>query len=140
MRSASATAWRTACSHSARSTTAPPFTPCDCIWLYPINSTAWLRPRKASLGGHGFSRAIMQAILLVPISREAASAVRLAIGRVFGVWLRSRPGLLLVLLVLEQFFAGFRRIVGQLHRQPIRQPHVDCNDIAREQLLFLVEP
>jgi hypothetical protein len=40
----------------------------------------------ASLGGHGFSRAIMQAILLVPTSREATSAVRFcAIGRVFGV-------------------------------------------------------
>src|SRR5437899_907372 len=50
MRSASATAWRTACSHWARSTTAPAFTPCDWIWPYPINSTAWLRPRKASLG------------------------------------------------------------------------------------------
>ena len=33
MRSASATAWRTACSHSARSTTAPAFTPRDWIWL-----------------------------------------------------------------------------------------------------------
>ena len=86
MRSASATAWRTACSHSARSTTAPAFTPRDWIWLYPINSTAWVRPRKASLGGHGFSRAIMQAILLVPISRDATSAVRFCgIGRVFGV-------------------------------------------------------
>ena len=33
MRSASATAWRTACSHSARSTTAPALTPRDWIWL-----------------------------------------------------------------------------------------------------------
>ena len=58
----------------------------------PINSTAWLRPRKASLGGHGLSRAIMHAILLVPMSSDAASAVRFCgIGRVFGVWLRSRP-------------------------------------------------
>ena len=31
--SASATAWRTACSHSARSTTAPAFMPRDWIWL-----------------------------------------------------------------------------------------------------------
>ena len=33
MRSASDTAWRTACSHSARSITAPPLTPRDWIWL-----------------------------------------------------------------------------------------------------------
>ncbi|MEY9302994.1 hypothetical protein ABIF24_007625 [Bradyrhizobium elkanii] len=33
MRSASATAWRTAFSHSARSTTEPALTPRDWIWL-----------------------------------------------------------------------------------------------------------
>jgi hypothetical protein len=33
VRSASATACRTACSHSARSTTAPALTPRDWIWL-----------------------------------------------------------------------------------------------------------
>jgi hypothetical protein len=47
---------------------------------------AWLRPRNAFFGGQGLRRAIMQAILLVPMSSDAASVVRLGgIGRVFGV-------------------------------------------------------
>src|SRR6185437_1172481 len=81
-----------ACSHWLRSTTAPALTPRDWIWLWPISSTAWVRPRSASLGGHGLSRAIRQAILLVPISRAATNAERLGgMGRVFGVWARSKP-------------------------------------------------
>ena len=55
-----------------------------------VQSSTALLTRERILSG--FSRAIMQAILLVPISSEATIAVRLwSTGRVFGVWLRSKP-------------------------------------------------
>ncbi len=60
--------------------------PRDSVWLKPITSIAWLRRRSTSWGGRGLSLAIRHAILSVPTSTAAISAVRLgATGFIFGV-------------------------------------------------------
>ena len=52
----------------------------------PMISMPWVRRRSTSCGACGFSLAIRQAILLVPTSSAATTAVRLAdTGFIFGV-------------------------------------------------------
>ena len=51
-----------------------------------MTSIEWVRPRSTSCGGAARSRAIRQAILLVPTSSTATSAERFgASGFIFGV-------------------------------------------------------
>ena len=85
-RSARSMAWRIASSAPARSTTEPAFMPRASVWPNPSTSTLWLRRCNTSGGAFGLSRAIRQAILLVPTSSAATIAERFgASGLVLGV-------------------------------------------------------
>jgi hypothetical protein len=86
MRSARSTAWLMAFSVSVRSTTAPAFMPRATVCEMPLMAMPWVRRRSTSCGACGLSLATRQAILLVPTSSAATTAVRLAeTGFIFGV-------------------------------------------------------
>ncbi len=56
------------------------------VWPKPITSIEWLRAAARPADGRGLSRAIRQAILLVPTSSAATSAERRGdSGFIFGV-------------------------------------------------------
>jgi hypothetical protein len=76
-RSARSIACRIASSAPARSTTVPAFMPRASVWPKPSTSTQWLRRCRISVVVLGLSRAIRQAILVVPTSSAATSALRL---------------------------------------------------------------
>src|SRR6185437_12406880 len=76
MLSAVSMAWRTMSSTATKSTTEPAFMPLAAVWAKPRMRTPWLRRSNTSCGACGSSRAIRQAILLVPISRPATIAAR----------------------------------------------------------------
>ena len=146
--SAISMAWRTISSTSTRSTTPPAFMPLAAVWAKPSTRTPWLRRRSTSCGACGSSRAIMQAILLVPISRPATTAVRCGdTGFILGVRpkrstvMRRFPcSCFLVLLGrLERLVARRGGGIGLPHGDAVGQPQIDRHDVARQQLLVAVE-
>ena len=97
------------------------------VWPKPTTSTVWLRRRSTSCGACGLSRAIRQAILLVPTSSAATSAERFGdTGFALGV----RPNWRTVMRalpswpscqVLELLLPRLRGLLGQPHRHAVGQ-------------------
>ena len=91
MRSAASMASRAACSADRKSTTAPPLTPTERWWPTPSTLQRWVRPRSASDGSIGVSRAIRQTIFEAPTSSTDSRALLRA-----GIWrMRGASGLLM---------------------------------------------
>src|SRR5450631_2549757 len=142
MLSAMSMAWRTIASTSTRSTTPPAFMPLAAVWAKPRTRTPWLRRRSTSCGACGSSRAIRQAILLVPISRPATTAARRGdTGFILGVRPKRSTvmrhflglGLFCLLGRLERLIARRRGGIGLPYRDAIAQPQIDRHDVARQQ-------